>query len=253
MSHTPSSKPSSAASPAPASGEAQQRDAGNESATPNSSTDAPRAEEQASAAWVPPAYFGEAMTYAGYRQLIRKAIANGGTTGPVQNEALANFTKLNDHRMDRVEKTVELPDAVRQRLRHLKRPMDWLVLSEGWCGDAAASVPILECLADASPILRMRILLRDDHTDLMDQFLTNGGRSIPKLIAMEAESGRVLFSWGPRPEPAQKLVNDWKSKAEPEPYSEFVKSLQLWYARDKGKTTIQEIMALVDAADPPAQ
>lgn len=202
-----------------------------------------------SAARIPTDYFAKALTYAAYRQLIRTAIANGGTTGPVQNEALANYTKLNDHRMDRVEKTIRIPDEVRQRLRHLKEPMDWLVLSEGWCGDAAASVPILECLADASPVIRMRILLRDDHTDLMDQFLTNGGRSIPKLIAFSPQSGDVHFSWGPRPAAAQQMVNAWKAETNPEPYSEFVKRLQLWYAKDKGVSTIEEMMALLGAAD----
>lgn len=190
-------------------------------------------------------YFEKAMTYAAYRQLVRKAIANGGTTGPVQNEALAGYTKLNDHRMDRVEKTVDLPDAVRQTLRHMQQPMDWLVLTEGWCGDAAATVPLLECLADASPVIRMRLLLRDDHTDLMDQFLTAGGRSIPKLIAFQPDSGEVLFQWGPRPEPAQELVHAWKAEESPSPYGEFVQTLQLWYARDKGRTTIREIMDLL--------
>jgi hypothetical protein len=196
---------------------------------------------------VDPALFAGAMTYAAYRDLIKRRVAEGGHTGTKPSATLSAFTQLNDHRMDRVEKTVVLEDGERKRLRALARPVDWLVLTEGWCGDAAATVPVIELVADASSVIRARFLLRDEHPELMDRFLTAGGRSIPKLVALDPETGAVRGTWGPRPAPAQALRRDLAGGTAPAPYEEVARQLQLWYAQDRGRTTVAELLALAGA------
>jgi hypothetical protein len=120
-----------------------------------------------------------------------------------------------------------------------------LVITEGWCGDAAQNLPILNTIAEAIEGIDLKLILRDEHLDIMDQFLTNGGRSIPKLIAIEKESNEIIGVWGPRPYKAQQMMVEFKENPTVE-YSEFVKEVQLWYARDKGKSVEKEIIDLLD-------
>ena len=185
-----------------------------------------------------------AYTYTAYRQLLADLLAAGKTTGPTQSEALTHYARLNEQRMSRLDKTVrvlpELADAVRQ----LPRRYVWLVLTEGWCGDAAQLVPVFEAVAQASQgQVSTRYLLRDENSDLMDQYLTNGGRAIPKLLVLPAGTLTEAAHWGPRPAPAQQLM--LKLKAEGLSHEEFALQLHTWYAHDKNQTTQRELLALV--------
>jgi hypothetical protein len=135
-----------------------------------------------------------------YRALLEQVVKEGRTTGPDQSEEMVAYTRLNLARTVRNEKTVKLLPEVTEALAQAG-PMTWLVITEPWCGDSSQVVPVLALMAEAAPGIRMRIVLRDEHLDLMDRYLTRGGRSIPKLIAFAA-SGRELFTWGPRPEVA---------------------------------------------------
>jgi hypothetical protein len=122
----------------------------------------------------------------------------------------------------------------------------WLVLTEGWCGDAAQTVPIMAKMAGESLNIELKLIFRDENLDIMDEFLTDGGRSIPKLIVLNKETLEVLENWGPRPVEAQELF--WKAKNSPDfDYPEVQKALQLWYAKDKTLSTQKELTALVKA------
>ena len=55
------------------------------------------------------------------------------------------------------------------------------------------------------PGLELRIVLRDEHPEVMDRYLTNGSRSIPIVIALDEEF-RELGHWGPRPRELQAWV-----------------------------------------------
>lgn len=92
----------------------------------------------------------------------------------------------------------------------------------------------------------MRILLRDDNPEAMNRYLTNGGRSIPKLITIDTD-GNELFTWGPRPQPAQQIIIAWKQNPEAITHEDAEKELHLWYAKDKGKTLQHEIVEKLKA------
>jgi hypothetical protein len=186
------------------------------------------------------------MSYAAYRALIQARLAIHQTTGPNQTDELVHFTVLNEQRMRRIDKTVQLRPDLLALLTTWPHPQHWLVLTEGWCGDAAQILPVLAAMADQAPAIELRLLLRDDHLDLMDRYLTGTSRSIPKLIAIDAASGQELGQWGPRPAAAMALLRAAPDK----PHSEVAQDLQVWYTRDKTAAIQTELMACLLAWTP---
>lgn len=186
----------------------------------------------------------KSLNYLDYRQLVEDLLRENKSTGSEQSEDLTNYSKLNVSRMNRLDKTLRLRENVVDRLKNLKRRYIVLVLSEGWCGDAAQTVPVLNKMAEASEHLDLKIVLRDDNESLMNQYLTNGGKSIPKAIIIDAESGEEVAHWGPRPAQATQLVTELKNK-----YggitSEVKEGLQKWYNEDRGYAAQEEILALL--------
>jgi thiol-disulfide isomerase/thioredoxin len=176
----------------------------------------------------------KAISYLEYKELVSSLISEGKSTGPNQSDALLNYSVLNDKRMKRLDKTIQLSEEIISKTKALNKPQTWLLLTESWCGDAAQTMPVINKIANENANINFKIVLRDEHLELMDQFLTNGGRSIPKLVALDKDNN-VLNSWGPRPSVATKMVADYKA-ANGSLDSEFKKALQVWYNKNKGRS-----------------
>jgi hypothetical protein len=175
--------------------------------------------------------------------MVDDLLAKGKTTGPHQSAAYLHYTQLNQQRIHRLEKTTVLLPAVKEAIGSILRPQTWLVLTEGWCGDAAQSVPVIHALALLNPLIDLRLLLRDQNLELMDQYLTNGvSRSIPKLIGMDTATGEELFTWGPRPSALQESFLGMRSEGLPDDV--IKEELQRWYNKDKTVSIQQEMAAL---------
>jgi hypothetical protein len=114
-----------------------------------------------------------------------------------------------------------------------------LVIAEDWCGDASSTIPIVARLVDQVPGLELRILRRDEHPDVMDRYLTNGSRSIPIVIGLDDEF-RELGHWGPRPRELQAWVMANRGSV---PKAELYPQVRKWYARDRGESTLREVLA----------
>lgn len=187
-------------------------------------------------------------SYIEYRSKVTSLLKEGKSTGKEQSEALTHYSELNETRMNRLEKTIKITDEFAEKLKQLKREYLWLVISEGWCGDAAQLLPIFHKMAELSPRIDLKITFRDENDDLMNLFLTNGARGIPKLIILDKNTLEVLGDFGPRPQGAKQLILDYK--AEHGVVDETAKTnLQLWYLHDKGVSTQQEIMELMVKAE----
>ncbi|UOQ98121.1 thioredoxin family protein [Hymenobacter sp. 5317J-9] len=185
-----------------------------------------------------------AYSYASYRQLINELMADNRTTGTNQTEQIVQYARLNIQRMQRLDKTIELLPEVRKALDNLSEGYEWLVITEGWCGDAAQIVPVLEAVAQASQgKIATRYVLRDENLDLMDRYLTNGGRSIPKLVVLHTDTLTEAATWGPRPAPAQELFV--RLKQEGVSYEDFATQLHSWYAKDRTRSTQRELLELL--------
>lgn len=153
------------------------------------------------------------------------------------------YIALNVARTERVTKTLVLNQNLIETLKGIDKPQTWLVITEIWCGDSAQNLPALNAIAEASEgKIKLKICYRDVDTTLIDAFLTNGARSIPKLIALN-ESNDVLFTWGPRPNAAQELVMSLKSN--PETKDQYAEHLHIWYARNKCADLQDEINNLL--------
>ncbi|MGE3466229.1 MAG: thioredoxin family protein [Pyrinomonadaceae bacterium] len=186
-------------------------------------------------------YIERSMSYDEYRGLLDRLISEGKTTGASQSETRTAFTRLNRARMDRIEKTIQLAESTAAAARNARRSMIWLIITEGWCGDAAQNVPVIEKIAAENDKIETRYILRDEHPELIDRFLTAGSRSIPKLIALDADSHEVLGTWGSRPQAAEDLFLE-KTAGGLEK-SVIMEELQRWYNLDKGRSIGSEFEA----------
>ena len=185
----------------------------------------------------------KAVSYSTYRTLIKGLLVEGKSTGKNQSEDLTNFSKLNDKRMDRLDKTMKLTEETQESLSLLKGYFTFLVIAEGWCGDAAQILPVLNKIAEGSDKIDLKIVCRDENDELMNQYLTNGGKAIPKVIIVNKDQN-VLDSWGPRPSVATQMVLDYKN-THGALDAEFKKNLQIWYNKDKGSNTQKDILAVL--------
>lgn len=123
--------------------------------------------------------------------------------------------------------------------RALGTPPRLLALSEDWCGDAANTLPVVARLAEAAG-WDLRVLARDENLDIMDAHLTGGrSRSIPIVIGYDGDF-RELGWWGPRPAELQTWVISREAQAME--YDDRYKVARRWYARDRGRTTIAELL-----------
>ena len=188
----------------------------------------------------------KSCSYNEYRSLIFTYAQEGKTTGLISSSDYINYTKLNESRMHRLDKTIEVTQETKALLENLSKEYIWLVISETWCGDAAQVIPVINKMAEVASKIDLRIVLRDENEDLMNLFLTNGTKSIPKLIIIEKETGEVIGDFGPRPTQAKQLIIDYK--AAHGVVDETAKiELQKWYLADKGVSIQNEINALIIA------
>jgi hypothetical protein len=187
---------------------------------------------------------GKAISYAEYRKMVYDLAQERKSTGPNQTEALSNYTILNDRRMKRWDKVLKLDEALVQKINQVQEKIEWLVITESWCGDASPALPVMNKIAEINPNIQLKIVLRDENPVLMQQFLTNGAMSIPKLIQINPSTNKVLGTWGPRSTKATQLVESYKAE-HGMLSAEFKEGLQLWYNKDKGQSILNDLLELL--------
>lgn len=194
----------------------------------------------------------KSFDYESFKERTQKLLDEGKpTSGDAEKmPELLEFTKLNLKRMERIPKQVELGHTLLEKLLMLPEQLYWVVLVEGWCGDVAQNLPIIDQMAEASDKVELELLWRDQHPEIMDQYLTNGGRSIPKLIALRASDLEELGTWGPRPKPVQeemqRVKEEYADRSKKETVEALHKRMHKWYAGDKGKTLQEEFVTLLE-------
>lgn len=185
----------------------------------------------------------KAISYREYRELIDRLLEAGKTTGNNHSDKMIEYTLLNRSRMNKWDKHYQPSDDARKVFEEWESDEIWLLITEAWCGDAAHSVPIIHKLASLSAAIDLRLVLRDENLELMDQFLTNGGRSIPKLIRLDKKTKEVLGTWGPRPEEARELMESFKAANTAK--EEASMAIQKWYAKNRGESAEHELSAML--------
>jgi hypothetical protein len=186
----------------------------------------------------------QSYSYQEYRNHVSELVKSGKTTGHEQTSDLVHYTELNEARLHRLDKTIVVIDEVKEALQKNTKKYLWVVISEGWCGDAAQILPIINKMALISDAIELKIVLRDDHEALMNLFLTNGTKSIPIVIIIDKETNEVINHFGPRPHDAKQLILDYKALHGIVDEQAKI-DLQKWYLNDKGVSTQKEIMNLM--------
>ena len=191
-------------------------------------------------------YTDRGMYYDEYRRLIDAFLMVGKSTAKRESESLVEYSKLNVVRMNRLDKTTEIIPELQKKISEISAPQTWLVLTEGWCGDAAQIVPVLNKIAELNNNIQLKLLLRDEHLELMSKYLTNGkSQSIPKLVVLD-EHNNELFNWGPRPQALQELFYHMKANALNN--DSIKEEIHKWYAKDKTISIQKDLLALLQDA-----
>ncbi len=149
---------------------------------------------------------------------------------------------LNLQRNSRITRQYTPGVELSKILKEISEPQLWMVITENWCGDSGQNLPYIAVMAEQNPLIELKLILRDSNPDIMDQFLTNGTRSIPILAAFNP-NGDELFRWGPRPGDAVGLIS--KCKSDGMEKAEWTEKLHFWYAKNKGCGLENEFIELI--------
>lgn len=182
------------------------------------------------------------MNYAEYKELFETILEASEKTAPYNDEMYFNYTKLNRTRSKRWDKQELTNEKVLSKLKQIIQPQHWIIITEPWCGDAAHIVPILIKMTKENNLISYDIQLRDTEPYLIEKYLTNGTKSIPKLIVKDKD-GKDVFVWGPRPKGAQEVVNVMKSQNSD--FEQTKIALQNWYNDNKAEEICNEISRLL--------
>ena len=179
------------------------------------------------------------MNYKEYLKVFEGILTSSNPSAPYNNPEYVDYTRLNLSRMNRWMKTMQLNKKLVDMLKGNNERQHWIIITEPWCGDAAHILPFLSRLAEVNPLITYDLQLRDTAPFLIESYLTNGIKSIPRLI-IRNEPGNDLFTWGARPDGAQQLMESLK--ASNTDFDTIKIQLQNWYNHDKGASLQQELI-----------
>ncbi|MCO6494673.1 MAG: thioredoxin family protein [Bacteroidetes bacterium] len=182
------------------------------------------------------------MNFQSYLNQFTQILENPNPPAPYDDPAYAEYVKLNWSRLSRWTKGGEIIPELKEVVSKINKPMNWVIITEPWCGDAAHIVPFIHLIASLNPLIHAEYELRDSEPFTINQYLTNGGKAIP-IVVVRDENGKDIFRWGPRPKLAQDFFLELKNKGVE--MDEVKTQLQLWYNKDKGQALQNEFVHLL--------
>lgn len=183
-------------------------------------------------------FWKEGVSYDVYLKSAQESLESPKSTAETEFQ---EYYKLGIQRMNRMAKSFEPYPEHLEILAGKNFKGKVLIITEAWCGDASQAVPVISKFFQQNEV---RITYRDQEPSLIDHFLTNGAKAIPVVLLLN-EHYEVINTWGTRPQYGSALLA--KHKNDPEAYSreQFHNDLQVYYAKNKGFDTIEEILRLL--------
>jgi len=180
-------------------------------------------------------YFDKAISYEKYLQNFQDEIAMGDQSD------FAQYLPQNWQRQSRLDRKLKLREDLKEAILQIPKKQNWLVITEHWCGDASQINPIIHKAAELNKDkIHLKFIYRDEDTTLIDQHLTGErSRSIPILLQFD-EDFNLIYSYGPRPAEAQKLVLSLLDQGE-----DYNIPVHTWYAKDKQQSVQQDLLGLI--------
>lgn len=186
-----------------------------------------------------------AYSYAQYKDIVFDYASERKTSGEQLEERIA-ATFINAQRIKRIDKQCIINENLSLITKNISKKHKWILIVESWCGDGAQCVPVISKIANLNSNIKLEVIFRDDNLEVMDCFLTNGSRSIPKLICINDSDDTIVATWGPRPKAIQDKVVEFKKSFPEATHDELVKNIHLWYAQDKTKSIQDEFLELLN-------
>lgn len=161
---------------------------------------------------------------------------------PYDNPEYLNYLKLNKSRQNRWLKTAKINNDLENIIKNINQQQTWYLIVEPWCGDAAHITPFIFLMSEINPNITLKIVYRDTPPFMIDDYLTDGGKSIPKLIIRDSKENDIHV-WGPRPKACQRFYLDLKEQNIS--VGTLKEELQKWYNTDKGNSIQKEFLELL--------
>ncbi|MCB9223133.1 MAG: thioredoxin family protein [Crocinitomicaceae bacterium] len=187
------------------------------------------------------------FSYYEFLNYIEDLFEKGLVTGAEQNDDKLVATKLNLARLNRINKTIELDDHLIELVRSLDVNWQWVLIMEGWCGDGAQIAPYINKLSELNDKINLQIVLRDENPEIMNNYLTNGTKSIPILICIDESTDTEVGHWGPRPKAVIEWVKKYKEENPGFSSNDFKKGLHSFYTKDKGGAICNDLYKVISS------
>lgn len=176
-----------------------------------------------------------------YLEFFEKVSTKEIVESPYDEEAFYLYTQANFKRSAKIRTKIDINKKLYNELNNGTEKWTWILITEPWCGDASFTQPVIEALSMAGDI-ELKIALRDKEEEIMNSYLTNGGKSIPKLIVLDENLDEV-FDWGPRPAELQKKIQDLLKNGGSS--DEKLKLAHQWYRKYGNEAVQQDLLALI--------
>lgn len=192
----------------------------------------------------------DAMNYREYLDKVYALLEESHSEVSEEAEVLMHYTRMNTRRMELWNKTIVLLPEAENYFQSIDKKIDFLIITEAWCGDAAHVMPMMQKIIDLNENFSIKTIMRDEHPEIMDQYLTNGTKSIPIIVALQCIDDKYveLFRWGPKPMPMMKKLKDFKEGKLNVSKGTLLKETQLWYEEDKTNTIQTELTELMKSS-----
>lgn len=184
-------------------------------------------------------FWDNALLFEDYMKVAQERAQNN----PKKDDEYQEYYELGLQRLNRTLKSFKIDEEQTGKLKATGFQGKILIISEPWCGDASATVPAVSRFFTAAGI-EVKIFLRDNDLSLIDRFQTNGTQSIPKILLLN-EDLSVKADWGPRPKFGNELLKKFKENPETYPREVFYNDLQVYYSKNRGKDSIEEVISLL--------
>ena len=185
------------------------------------------------------------INYQDYRSMVAELMQENKTTGTKQTNELVEFTKLNEQRTNRNEKQFILSQELTDLFVNKSFNEFWIVFVEAWCGDCAQNLPAIYNIAKHAPGVELKIIIKSENPEEINNYLTAGAEAIPKLVRINKDSLENIGTWGARPVNAQIIAEHWKKNKETIAKEDFEKELHLWYAKNRSKDIQKEFWEML--------
>ncbi len=186
----------------------------------------------------------KSFSYNDYKKIVFELAEKKSSSSELTEERIG-ATLINAQRIKRIDKQCEINSELSNQIKSISEIHTWIVISESWCGDGAQCIPVIAKMAEQNSNIDLKLVFRDENIDLIDSFLTNGARAVPKLICINNNTNTVIGTWGPRPKSIQAMVSDFKKNNPDVTHDDFVKNLHLWYAKDKTNAIQEEFSEII--------